>query len=154
VIKVPDSSPSERALGRLAIPRAPDSCMRLPRPRGLDGVRGEGIDHPVPARWTARRHAKAHHAKLDGPRRTRPDHPPLPFRRPGRRRARLGRPAAAHPLRERQCGLRAQKILLAEGGIIASERTRAPLGPVSPRTRRGLIELAAARDLLVMRWAR
>jgi 2-keto-3-deoxy-L-arabinonate dehydratase len=54
----------------------------------------------------------------------------------------------------RQCGLRAQKILLAEGGIIASERTRAPLGPVSPRTRRGLIELAAARDLLVMRWAR
>jgi 2-keto-3-deoxy-L-arabinonate dehydratase len=54
----------------------------------------------------------------------------------------------------RQCGLRAQKILLAEGGIIASERTRAPLAPVTPRTRRGLIELAAARDLLVMRWAR
>jgi 4-hydroxy-tetrahydrodipicolinate synthase len=54
----------------------------------------------------------------------------------------------------RQCGLRAQKILLAEGGIIGSERTRAPLGPVSARTRRGLIELAAARDLLVMRWAR
>ena len=54
----------------------------------------------------------------------------------------------------RQCGLRAQKILLAEGGIIASDRTRAPLGPVSPRTRRGLIELAAARDLLIMRWAR
>jgi 2-keto-3-deoxy-L-arabinonate dehydratase len=54
----------------------------------------------------------------------------------------------------RQCGLRAQKILLAEGGIIASERTRAPLGPVSPRTRRGLLDLAAARDLLIMRWAR
>jgi len=54
----------------------------------------------------------------------------------------------------RQCGLRAQKILLAESGIIASDRTRAPLGPVSPRTRRGLIELAAARDLLITRWAR
>jgi 2-keto-3-deoxy-L-arabinonate dehydratase len=54
----------------------------------------------------------------------------------------------------RQCGLRAQKILLAEGGIIVSDRTRAPLRPVSPRTRRGLIELAAARDLLIMRWAR
>jgi 4-hydroxy-tetrahydrodipicolinate synthase len=54
----------------------------------------------------------------------------------------------------RQCGLRAQKILLAEGGIIASEKTRAPLGPVSPRTRRGLVELAAARDLLIMHWAR
>ncbi len=54
----------------------------------------------------------------------------------------------------RQCGLRAQKVLMAEGGIIASDRTRAPFGPVSPRTRRGLIELAAARDLLIMRWAR
>jgi len=54
----------------------------------------------------------------------------------------------------RQCGLRAQKILLREGGIIASDKTRAPFGPVSPRTRRGLVELAAARDLLVMRWAR
>jgi len=54
----------------------------------------------------------------------------------------------------RQCGLRAQKILLAEGGIIACDRTRAPLGPVSPRTRRGLLDLAAARDLLIMRWAR
>jgi 2-keto-3-deoxy-L-arabinonate dehydratase len=54
----------------------------------------------------------------------------------------------------RQCGLRAQKILLAEGGIIGSERTRAPLGPVSPRTRRGLLELAAARDLLILRWGR
>jgi len=54
----------------------------------------------------------------------------------------------------RQCGLRAQKILLAEGGIIASDRTRAPLGPVSARTRRGLIELAKARDVLILRWAR
>jgi 4-hydroxy-tetrahydrodipicolinate synthase len=54
----------------------------------------------------------------------------------------------------RQCGLRAQKILLAEGGIIASDRTRAPFAPVSARTRRGLIELAARRDLLIMRWAR
>jgi 2-keto-3-deoxy-L-arabinonate dehydratase len=54
----------------------------------------------------------------------------------------------------RQCGLRAQKILLAEGGIIDCDRTRAPLGPVSPRTRGALLELAAARDLLIMRWAR
>jgi 2-keto-3-deoxy-L-arabinonate dehydratase len=54
----------------------------------------------------------------------------------------------------RQCGLRAQKILLAEGGITGCERTRAPLGPVSPDARRGLLELAAARDLLIMRWGR
>ena len=32
----------------------------------------------------------------------------------------------------RQCGLRAQKILLAEGGIVASDRTRAPFGRVRP----------------------
>ena len=54
----------------------------------------------------------------------------------------------------RQCGLRAQKILLAEGGIIGSDRTRAPLRPVSPRTRRGLIELAQQRDPLILRWGR
>ncbi|HUN31798.1 MAG TPA: dihydrodipicolinate synthase family protein [Trebonia sp.] len=54
----------------------------------------------------------------------------------------------------RQCGLRAQKILLKEGGIIDCDRTREPLRPVSPRVRRGLIELAAARDLLIMRWGR
>ena len=54
----------------------------------------------------------------------------------------------------RQCGLRAQKILLAEGGIIGSDRTRAPLRPVSPRTRRGLIELARQRDPLILRCER
>jgi 2-keto-3-deoxy-L-arabinonate dehydratase len=54
----------------------------------------------------------------------------------------------------RQCGLRAQKILLREAGIIGSDVTRAPLGPLPPRTRRGLLELAAARDLFIMRWAR
>jgi 4-hydroxy-tetrahydrodipicolinate synthase len=54
----------------------------------------------------------------------------------------------------RQCGLRAQKILLAEGGIIACDRTRAPLGPVSPRTRRGLLEVAARHDPLILRWGR
>ncbi len=54
----------------------------------------------------------------------------------------------------RQCGLRAQKILLAEGGIIAWDGTRAPLGPVSPRTRRGLLELAVRQDPLILRWGR
>ena len=54
----------------------------------------------------------------------------------------------------RQCGLRAQKILLAEGGIIGADRTRAPFGPVSARTRSGLIELARQRDPLILRWGR
>jgi len=53
----------------------------------------------------------------------------------------------------RQCGLRAQKILLAEGGVIGSECTRAPTLPVSPRTRAGLLELARRHDPLVLRWA-
>lgn len=53
----------------------------------------------------------------------------------------------------RQCGLRAQKILLAEAGVIASDRTRAPLGPVSQETRAGLLELARRRDVFMLRWA-
>jgi 4-hydroxy-tetrahydrodipicolinate synthase len=53
----------------------------------------------------------------------------------------------------RQCGLRAQKILMAEGGIIRSERTRAPLTAVAPRTRAALIALARRHDPLVLRWA-
>jgi 2-keto-3-deoxy-L-arabinonate dehydratase len=51
----------------------------------------------------------------------------------------------------RQCGLRAQKIVLAEAAIIGSDRTRAPLGPVSPEIRAGLLELARARDLFALR---
>jgi 4-hydroxy-tetrahydrodipicolinate synthase len=53
----------------------------------------------------------------------------------------------------RQCGLRAQKILLAEAGIIGCDRTRAPLGPVSPETRAGLLELARRRDVFMLRWS-
>ena len=54
----------------------------------------------------------------------------------------------------RQCGLRAAKVLLHEGGVIASEATRAPLGPLPKPARDGLLELARRRDPLVLRWAR
>ncbi len=54
----------------------------------------------------------------------------------------------------RQCGLRAAKVLLHEGGIITSEATRAPLGPLPHPTRDGLLELARRRDPLALRWAR
>jgi len=54
----------------------------------------------------------------------------------------------------RQCGLRATKVLMHEGGIIASERTRQPLAPLHPQTRAGLIELARRLDPLVLHWAR
>jgi 4-hydroxy-tetrahydrodipicolinate synthase len=54
----------------------------------------------------------------------------------------------------RQCGLRAAKVLLHEGGIITSAATRQPLGPLPGTARDGLLELARRRDPLVLRWAR
>jgi 2-keto-3-deoxy-L-arabinonate dehydratase len=53
----------------------------------------------------------------------------------------------------RHCGLRATKILMKEGGIIASEATRAPFGPVPKQIRTGLLEHARRRKPLIMRWA-
>jgi 2-keto-3-deoxy-L-arabinonate dehydratase len=54
----------------------------------------------------------------------------------------------------RQCGLRATKVLMKEGGIIGSERVRHPTPPLHPATRAGLLELARRLDPLVLRWAR
>jgi 4-hydroxy-tetrahydrodipicolinate synthase len=52
----------------------------------------------------------------------------------------------------RQCGLRAAKVLLHEGRVIASEATRRPFGPLPKPARDGLLELARRRDPLVLRW--
>lgn len=54
----------------------------------------------------------------------------------------------------RQCGLRATKALMQEGGIITSDAVRHPFAPLDAATRAGLIELARRRDPLVLRWAR
>jgi dihydrodipicolinate synthase/N-acetylneuraminate lyase len=54
----------------------------------------------------------------------------------------------------RQCGLRATKALMKEGGIIASEATRHPIPPLHPAIRAGLIELGRRLDLLILRWSR
>jgi 2-keto-3-deoxy-L-arabinonate dehydratase len=54
----------------------------------------------------------------------------------------------------RQCGLRACKALMREGGIIASDATRHPTAPLHPATRAGLINLARQVDPLILRWAR
>jgi dihydrodipicolinate synthase/N-acetylneuraminate lyase len=54
----------------------------------------------------------------------------------------------------KQCGLRATKALMAEGGIIASEAVRHPTPPLHPATRAGLVELARRLDPLILRWAR
>jgi dihydrodipicolinate synthase/N-acetylneuraminate lyase len=53
----------------------------------------------------------------------------------------------------KQCGLRATKVAMREGGIIASEAVRHPTPPLHPATRAGLLELARRLDLLVLRWA-
>jgi 2-keto-3-deoxy-L-arabinonate dehydratase len=54
----------------------------------------------------------------------------------------------------RQCGLLACKALMKEGGVIASEAPRAPIPPLHPATRSGLIELARRLDPMVLRWGK
>ena len=54
----------------------------------------------------------------------------------------------------RQCGLLACKVLMAEGGVIASDAVRAPLVPLHPATRAGLLAIARRLDPLVLRWDR
>jgi 2-keto-3-deoxy-L-arabinonate dehydratase len=54
----------------------------------------------------------------------------------------------------RQCGLRATKVLMREGGIIRSDATRHPTPPLPAPIRSGLLELARRLDPLVLRWAR
>ena len=52
----------------------------------------------------------------------------------------------------RQAGFATAKILRQAGGIIASDALRAPLPPVHPATRAGLLELARRLDPLVLKW--
>ena len=54
----------------------------------------------------------------------------------------------------RQCGLAACKALMKEGGVIAHETLRAPLPPLHPATRAGLLEIARRLDPMVLRWGR
>ena len=54
----------------------------------------------------------------------------------------------------RQCGLRATKTAMAEGGVIKSDAVRHPLEPLHPATRAGLLELARAVGPLALRWGR
>lgn len=52
-----------------------------------------------------------------------------------------------------QCGLQATKVLMKEGGIISSDKTRAPLNELHPATRLQLIQMANRKDPLILRWA-
>ena len=54
----------------------------------------------------------------------------------------------------RQCGLRATKTVMAEGGVIASDAVRHPLERLHPATRAGLLELARELQPVALRWGR
>jgi dihydrodipicolinate synthase/N-acetylneuraminate lyase len=54
----------------------------------------------------------------------------------------------------RQCGLRACKTVMMEGGVIRSDAVRHPLEPLHPATRAGLLELAAEVNPLALRWGK
>lgn len=54
----------------------------------------------------------------------------------------------------RQCGLRATKTVMAEGGVIRCDAVRHPLEPLHPATRAGLLQLAREREPLALRWGK
>jgi dihydrodipicolinate synthase/N-acetylneuraminate lyase len=54
----------------------------------------------------------------------------------------------------RQCGLRATKTVMMEGGVIKSDAVRHPLEPMHPATRAGLLALAAELQPLALRWGK
>lgn len=52
----------------------------------------------------------------------------------------------------RQCGWRASKAVMKEGGVIASEHVRHPVAPLHPETRAQLLELAQELDPMALKW--
>ena len=54
----------------------------------------------------------------------------------------------------RQCGLRAAKAVMQEGGVIRSDAVRHPLERLHPATRAGLLELAREAKPLALAWGR
>ena len=54
----------------------------------------------------------------------------------------------------RQTGLAACKILMKEGGVIAHDTLRAPLPPVHPAIRAGLVEIARRLNPVVLNWGK
>lgn len=54
----------------------------------------------------------------------------------------------------RQCGLRACKTAMMEGGVIKSDHVRHPLPALPPESRAQLLDLARDLDPLVLRWGK
>lgn len=54
----------------------------------------------------------------------------------------------------RQCGLRACKTVMMEGGVIKSDHVRHPLPALHPATRAELLDLARALDPIALNWGK
>jgi len=54
----------------------------------------------------------------------------------------------------RQCGLRAAKTVMVEGGVIASDHVRHPLEQIHPATKAELLELARQVNPIALYWGR
>ncbi|SDS55515.1 dihydrodipicolinate synthase family protein [Bradyrhizobium canariense] len=83
--------------------------------------------------------------------------PVIDHHRAGRRAEAAAAYAHVLPLvnyENRQCGLRATKSVMAEGGVIKCEAVRHPLDQIHPQTRAGLIELAREVNPLALHWGR
>ena len=83
--------------------------------------------------------------------------PVLTHHREGRREAAAAHYARILPLinfENRQCGLRACKTVMMEGGVIKSDAVRHPLAPLHPATRAGLLDLAREQAPLALTWGR
>ena len=83
--------------------------------------------------------------------------PVLEFHRAGKRKEAAASYARILPLinfENRQCGLRATKTVMAEGGVIKSDAVRHPLEALHPATRAGLLELARELNPLALRWGK
>ena len=83
--------------------------------------------------------------------------PVLQHHRAGRRADATAEYARILPLinyENRQCGLRATKTVMQEGGVIGSDAVRHPLEAMHPATRAGLLELARAANPLALRWGK
>ena len=57
-------------------------------------------------------------------------------------------------LENRQCGLKACKTVMMEGGVIKSDAVRHPLTPLDGATRKTLLAMAREHDLLAVRWGK
>jgi len=83
--------------------------------------------------------------------------PVVAHHRAGRRKEAAAAYARILPLinfENRQCGLRATKTVMKEGGVIRSDAVRHPWEPLHPAIRAALLELAAEADPLALRWGR